>query len=290
MRNPFPKIGKVIKYDFKHSSRKLLPLYGALLVLGLLTGLFANPLNMHDFDYAESSTGASFNIDVNTDSTGLSAKKEVVAACLAIAFCVFSVVCIVMTITAIDRRFKQSMLEDEAYLNLSLPVTMGEHLWGKFIIAFFWLFCCALVNCLSGLLCFVRMGLPDIIRGLSEALPSLQSELAAYNLTIGKCFWTMFMFSIAVAAFFITLIYIVNAVSHLFKKNKGLVKFVTVVALFWINGWIFKLVPNFDSHTPAEVGHEFIVGMSIVCLLLVLISAVYFAVTHYIFAKKLNLE
>ena len=56
MRNPFPKIGKVIKYDFKHSSRKLLPLYGALLVLGLLTGLFANPLNVHNYDYEQSAS------------------------------------------------------------------------------------------------------------------------------------------------------------------------------------------------------------------------------------------
>ncbi len=290
MRNPFPKIGKVIKYDFKHSSRKLLPLYGALLVLGLLTGLFANPLNMHDFDYEQSNTGASFNIDVDTDSTGLSAKREILAVCLGMAFCIFSVVCIVMTITAIARRFKQSMLEDEAYLNLSLPVTMGEHLWGKFIIAFFWLFCCVVVNFLSGLLCFIRMGIKDIFSAIAEAIPSLQSELAAYNLTIGKCFWIMFMFCVAFAAFIITLIYIVNAISHLFKKNKGLVKFVTVVALFWINGWIFKLVPNFKVNLPAEVGHAFVTDMSILTLLLVLISAVYFAGTHYIFAKKLNLE
>ena len=290
MRNPYPKIGKVIKYDFKHSSRKLLPLYGALLVLGLLTGLFANPLNMHGYDYEESNTGASFHIDVNTDATGLAAKKEILAVVLAMAFCVLSVVCIVMTITAIARRFKQSMLEDEAYLNLSLPVTMGEHLWGKFIIAFFWLFCCVLVNFISGLLCFVRMGLGDIFNELSDAIPSIQSELAAYNLSIAKCFWVMFMFCIAFAAFIITLIYIVNAISHLFKKNKGLVKFVTVVVLFWLNGWLFKLVPKFDVYRPAEVGHAFAVDMSVISLLLVLVSALYFAGTHYIFAKRLNLE
>lgn len=290
MRNPFPRIGKVIKYDFKHSSKKLLPLYGALLVLGLLTGLFANPLNMHNFDYEESGTGASFNIDVNTDSTGLSAKKEILAVCLAVAFCILSVVCIVMTITAIDRRFKQSMLEDEAYLNLSLPVTMGEHLWGKFIMGFIWLFCCVIVNFISGLLCFIRMGLGEIFSEISGAIPQLQSELAAYNLSIAKCFWIMFMFCVTVAFFLITLIFVVNAIAHLFKKNKGLVKFVTVVILFWINGMLFKLVPNYDPRLPVEVGHAFVSGMSILSLILVLVSAVYFTATHYIFAKKLNLE
>ena len=39
MKNPFERIGKVIKYEFKHSARTLLPLYGVLLILGLLTGL-----------------------------------------------------------------------------------------------------------------------------------------------------------------------------------------------------------------------------------------------------------
>ena len=54
MRNPFPKIGKVIKYDLKHSSKKLLPLYGVLLALGLLAGLFISP-NQRDAFYGDSS-------------------------------------------------------------------------------------------------------------------------------------------------------------------------------------------------------------------------------------------
>ena len=290
MRNPFPKIAKVIKYDFKHSSRKLLPLYGALLVLGLLTGLFANPLNMNDFDYESSGSSASFHVDVDTGSTGFEAKKEVLAVLLGIAFCVFSVVCIVMTITAIARRFKQSMLEDEAYLNLSLPVTMGEHLWGKFIIGFFWLFCCALVNFLSFFLCFIRMGLRDIFQEIANFIPEAQAELMYYNLSIGKCFGVAVMMSIAAACFFITLIFVVNAVAHLFKKNKGLVKFITVVVLFWINGWLLKLVPDFKDATPATMGSSFITSMTVLSLILVFVSAAYFAATHYIFAKKLNLE
>jgi hypothetical protein len=50
MRNPFPKIGKVIKYDLKHSSKRLLPLYGVLLILGLLVGLFISPDRLQQYD------------------------------------------------------------------------------------------------------------------------------------------------------------------------------------------------------------------------------------------------
>ena len=101
------------------------------------------------------------------------------------------------------------------------------------------------------------------------------------------------MLSIAFAFFIITLIFVVNAISHLFKKSKGLVKFITVVVLFWINGWLFKLVPSFDTRdfdVMQQVGAAFTTSMCIFALILLLISAAYFAVTQWIFTKKLNLE
>ena len=284
MRNPFPKIGKVIKYDFKHSSRRLLPLYAALLVLGLLTGLFAEPvkndvsLNENHYEWHMSSSDANFSM-----TFGL----------LFMAFMVLSITTIVMTVTSISRRFSQSMLEDEAYLNLSLPVTMGEHLWGKFIMAFAWMFCCCIITSLSGLLCFIRMDLPSIFQQLSEMIPEFKDSLAYYGLSIGRLIALVIMLSIAFAFFIITLIFVVNAISHLFKKSKGLVKFLTVVILFWINGWIFKLVPNFDSRefdVAQKVGSAFTTSMCIFALILLLISAAYFAVTQWIFTKKLNLD
>ena len=286
MRNPFPKIGKVIKYDFKHSSRRLLPLYAALLVLGLLTGLFAEPvkneasMNGNSYEWHMSSSDANFS-------------REMTFGLLFMAFMVLSITTIVMTVTSIARRFSQSMLEDEAYLNLSLPVTMGEHLWGKFIMAFGWMFCCCIITSLSGLLCFIRMDLPSIFREISETLPEVKDSLAYYGMSIGRIIGLAIMLSIAFAFFIITLIFVVNAISHLFKKSKGLVKFITVVVLFWINGWLFKLVPDFnvrDFDVVQQVGRAFTSSMCIFALILLLISVAYFAVTQYIFTKKLNLE
>ncbi len=289
MRNPFPKIGKVIKYDFKHSSRKLLPLYAALLVLGLLTGLFAEPMGNRDWE--STSNGNSYEFHMSSSDENFS--REMMTGLLVFAFMVLSVVSIVMTVTSIARRFSQSMLEDEAYLNLSLPVTMGEHLWGKFIMAFGWMFCCCIITALSGLLCFIRMDLPSIFSKLSENLPEFKDSLAFYGMSIGRLIGLSIMLSIAFAFFIITLIFVVNAISHLFKKSKGLVKFITVVVLFWINGWLFKLVPSFDTRdfdVMQEVGRAFTTSMCITALILFLISAAYFAVTQYIFTKKLNLE
>ena len=289
MRNPFPKIGKVIKYDFKHSSRRLLPLYAALLVLGLLTGLFAEPMGNRNWE--STSNGNSYEFHMSSSDANFS--REMMFGLLIMAFMILSVTTIVMTVTSIARRFSQSMLEDEAYLNLSLPVTMGEHLWGKFIMAFGWLFCCCIITSLSGLLCFIRMDLPSIFQQISENLPEFKDSLNYYGMSMGRLIGLAIMLSIAFAFFIITLIFVVNAISHLFKKSKGLVKFITVVVLFWINGWLFKLVPTFDTRdfdVMQQVGGAFTKSTCITALILLLVSAVYFAVTQWIFTKKLNLE
>ena len=289
MRNPFPKIGKVIKYDFKHSSRRLLPLYAALLVLGLLTGLFAEPMGNRNWE--STSNGNSYEFHMSSSDANFS--REMMFGLLIMAFMILSVTTIVMTVTSIARRFSQSMLEDEAYLNLSLPVTMGEHLWGKFIMAFGWMFCCCIITSLSGLLCFIRMDLPSIFQQISDSLPEFKDSLNYYGMSMGRLIGLAIMLSIAFAFFIITLIFVVNAISHLFKKSKGLVKFITVVVLFWINGWLFKLVPSFDTRdfdVMQQVGAAFTTSMCIFALILLLISAAYFAVTQWIFTKKLNLE
>ena len=279
MRNPFPKIGKVIKYDLKHSSKKLLPLYGVLLALGLLAGLFISP-NQRDAFYGDSSMSYTMG------------SRDFITVSLFVAYGVVSIVAFVMTIVAIARRFKQSMLEEEAYMNLSLPVTMGEHLWGKFITGFIWMFACCIVTFVSELFCLIRLDLPKILKMVYEELPSLSAELAQYNLSIAKVFWLGVMLSVAFTCFIITLIFVVNSFGLVIKSRRSFWKVLIIVGLFYIDGWIFRLVPGYDSAimTTAAAGNAAIKSLTIFSLLLVIISAVYFAVTQWMFTKKLNLD
>ena len=280
MRNPFPKIGKVIKYDLKHSSKRLIPLYGVLLLLGLLAGLFISPHQREAF----------FN-DSSTVSYVMGS-RDFITVSLFIAYAVVSIVAFVMTIVAIARRFTQSMLEEEAYMNLSLPVTMGEHLWGKFITGFIWMFTCCIVTFVSELFCLIRLDLPRILRTVFEELPSLSEELSRYNLSIAKIFWLCVMVSIAVTCFIITLIFVVNSFGLVIKSRRSFWKVLIIVGLFYINGWIFRLVPGIESGIMPDfaVGAALCKSLGIFSLILVLLSAVYFAVTQYMFTKQLNLD
>ena len=280
MRNPFPRIGKVIKYDLKHSSKKLIPLYGVLLMLGLLTGLFISPKQKEAF--FDSGVASSYAMN----------SRDFITISLAFAYYVVACVACVMTIVAIARRFKQSMLEEEAYMNLSLPVTMGEHLWGKFITGFIWMFACCIVTFVSGLFCLIRLDLPRILREVFQELPSLSEELSRFNLSFAKIFWLGFMVSVAVTCFIITLIFVVNSFGLVIKSRRGFWKFLIIVGLFYINGWIFRLVPNIDSRVVSDyaLGGAMFKTFGVFSLILVLLSAVYFAVTQYMFTKKLNLD
>ena len=249
------------------------------MLLGLLAGLFISP-NQREAFYGSGS--ASYTMG----------SRDFITVSLFIAYIVFSCVAFVMTIVAIERRFKQSMLEEEAYMNLSLPVTMGEHLWGKFITGFIWMFVCFIVTFISELFCLVRLGLPKILKAVFEELPELSAELSRYNLSIAKIFWIGFMVCIAATCFIITLIFVVNSFGLVIKSRRSLWKVLIIVGLFYINGWIFRLVPGFEaSYVPDPMlGGMIFRTFGIFSLILVLISAVYFAVTQYMFTKQLNLD
>ena len=51
IRNPFPWIGKVYKYEMKHSVRILLPVYVAIVAIALITGLIVPLSSDGDLDF-----------------------------------------------------------------------------------------------------------------------------------------------------------------------------------------------------------------------------------------------
>lgn len=289
MRNPFPKIGKIIKYEFKHSARTLLPLYGVLLVLGLLTGLSFDGKKAQQFIEDSIELGSN-SIQIN----GVDASRGLLTGFLIFASSILTAVTIVITIVSFERRFKKSMIEEEAYLNLSLPCTMGEQLWGRFIMNFIWFIGCALVIFCSFLLCFIRMDLIGIFNSFKEGIPELQNGLAQYNMTLAKCFWIILLVTVSFCFWFITMIFAVNSVSILFPQNKGLFKFITLIVLFFLFSKTMNILPFADTEKVLRLtndGNRVLVQNGLLVSGAALLwSAIQFAGTQLIFTKKLNLE
>ncbi|MBC3515080.1 hypothetical protein H8K20_01570 [Neobittarella massiliensis] len=106
-------LGKLIKHEFKATSRIYLPMFGAVLLLTLVSkGLL---VLQSQISFMDTLAGLSIILYV----------------CVLIA--VFVVGFVVMI-----QRFYKNLLGDEGYLMNTLPVSPASHIWSKFITATVW--------------------------------------------------------------------------------------------------------------------------------------------------------
>lgn len=284
MKNPFPNIGKVIKYELKHSAKRLVPFYGVLLALGLLTGL---TFNVKKINTVIPELGLfSENEILNTQNV----TAGIVTAVLGSLVWGFSIVVTAITIGTVAKRFRKSMLGDEAYMTLTLPVSIGEQLWGRFIVGMLWFVCCGLVILLTGILCCVKMNLPQQFKYLFMHIAEWNAANVEENLTIAKVFWLGILALCSFAAWIITFIFAVNAISHLLRSKNAFIRVLIFIALAFV--YIRLGVAIFDNvDVDGKVfGDVFTKVMLLYSGMNVLWTGCYFAITQFVFTKKLNLE
>ena len=258
IRNPFPWIGKVFKYEMKHSVRILLPVYIAIIAIALITGLFI-PLNNDgnlDFNF-------SYNIDGNENvMNGL-------AGFFFLIYWVIIIVAGVVTIGVISKRFKNGLLGDEAYLNLSLPVTIGEHLWGRILMIIVW----GVISLAVMLISFIAL----CIKNLS---------VIHFEADWIYIFFGIILFDLSWSLCILLFTYLVNAIGHLSKKHRTMVKLIAIIAIIsltsrLIGGITFNYLSNSDN--PGSILYWN-------ALFAVIISAIFGTATYFILKLKLNLE
>ncbi|MBO4711090.1 hypothetical protein J5681_04165 [bacterium] len=241
VRNPFPWIWKVFKYEMKNSARILLPLYVTTLIAAFLHSMF-------------------FIDKIESDS---------VFGILEIFQILYYVILItsgVVTVVVLARRFKIGLLGDEGYLNLMLPVTIGEHLLGRILSVVVWIPVCLVTGFVSLLI------------------------LSATKLVTSEIYYFDLWFSLA--AIFITVVlfaYLVNAVGHLAKKHRTIVKVVTVTVILSATLRILVGVEDIVRNM-VEFEFRFKYNSYIISLTLLVFSAIYGVVTYFILKHRLNLE
>ena len=109
-------LGKLIKQELRATSRVMLPLIAAVLVLAILSGISVVLLDR------EQDMGF----------------MTVVFVLILIAFvvCVFAV-CVAALVVMIERFYK-NLLGSEGYLMFTLPVSVDALVWAKLIVSFIW--------------------------------------------------------------------------------------------------------------------------------------------------------
>lgn len=266
-RNPFPAIGKVFKYEMISAGRIILPVYALLLVLSLIIGVFV--------------------LDSELDYTGEGAIGFVKTAIVVLTIILF-IVMIVIIIGIIERRYKKSILGDEGYLNLTLPVTVGEHLWGRYLADFVWGLSYAVVMALAVLLVGIR-GWNQIPEGFARLLAESAKFKLEHGVSYAYIFWCSFINSMAFYMLVCVFIYMTETVIQLIGKHRTLMSILVFVVVFLLFQNLADLIfhNSFENFSSGIIKARLFWGIALYNLVW---TAVLSVITRLVLLYKLNLE
>ena len=264
-RNPFPAVGKVFKYEMISGARVIFPLYAILMVMALIIGLFVMDKNL-DFD-----------------AVGMFGTAKMIIVVLT---CILYVVLFVVTISIIEKRYKKSMLGDEAYLNLSLPVTVGEHLWGRYLADMVWGIAYGLISLLSVAFMFIKGWgqLPQVLQEIGRAIVEfkLQTGHSLVALVLVMCLNVIVIYML-ICIFS----YMCNSVANLVEKKRTLLS----IVIFAVSFLLYTNLAHFCFDNAFDNAEEFAISYGMIFALYnIAWSAVFSIITRVILNKSLNLE
>jgi len=127
-------LGKLFKYDFKALNRTMLPLQGGVLLAGVVGSLLVR--------LGFSSINTSVNTALSPYASAafpIESLLLLVSTLLSFVFYTAIIASYWVTLFLVARHFYQSMLKDEGYLSMTLPVTVGQSLLSKTFAGSLWL-------------------------------------------------------------------------------------------------------------------------------------------------------
>ncbi len=268
---------KLMKHEFRATSRTMLPLFLILLV---------------------TSVGANLSIRSLLDTRYVI--LDLLGGLLVTAFGIAIFGVCVMSRVVMVQRFYKNLLQDEGYVMMTLPVNVHQHIWSKLIVSAVWFALTLLVVILASCItAFDITFIGDIFQEIGEILGEL-----AYNFNIN---WPV----IAVEILFLCFLgccamclsfYAALAAGHSFPNHKMVWSVVLFFGFQFVYDFLLGLLFNFLSLTGfdvwlARLADFQVSGMaaihaglwfSMACV--VAYGAVYYFVTIFFLKRRLNLE
>lgn len=211
----FSRFFKLLKYELAASSKVLVPIYCAVLVIGVLTRFAV--ANKVDFE----SSSFSFYFEMKGIMEFLCFSLLTAAVCISIVI--------------LTGRFKKSFFGSEAYLNFSLPVGISNHLASKLVSCLIWGITCTAVGLISSL---TAWGSWD------DFLYWFEDEKVWTVLRVGLAY--IFWLSSAILLFFLAM-----CTGHIVPKFKRVVEILIVIVGLTIEGNVAGYVDNLSSSDAA---------------------------------------
>ena len=211
----FCRFFKLLKYELAASSKVLVPIYCAVLVIGVLTRFAV--ANKVDFK----SSSFSFYFEMKGIMEFLCFSLLTAAVCISIVI--------------LTGRFKKSFFGSEAYLNFSLPVGVSNHLASKLVSCIIWGIACTAVGLVSSLTAW-RNGWDDFLYWFED------ESVWILHFGLGYIFWL----ASAILLFFLAM-----CTGHIVPKFKRVVEILIVIVGLTIEGNVAGYVDNLSSSDAA---------------------------------------
>lgn len=257
-------LGKLIKYEFKATGRVFLPLFGALLLLALVSRLFI--------------------------SLRLKAPSGI-----GIALSVFMIIAVfVITLIITLQRFYKNLLTNEGYLMFTLPVSTDSIIWSKLIVAAVW----NILSIVAVTAAVLIMAVTESDLSIHLAQLAALLDKAGINTALLGVFISEFVV-LAVASLVsgILMFYACMSVSLLMNRNRILFSFAAFLVFYTVGQILTGVVTiavmasgfpeAFMGWSRAAQVH-FLQFASIALNLIV--GAVFYVLSRYMLKYRLNLE
>lgn len=279
-------LSKLFKYEFKSTSRWMLPGYALLLLTSLINMFFV---------WKSGETFHNGTMTYNVAAQSGSIMFEIIEGVFIMSYFVLIVAVGLLTLWTAVSRFYKNLLSNEGYISMTMPVSVDQHLSVKLITSLVWTFITAAVVILSFLIMFMPL---DIFEGIKYVLVNLEL-INAYNFS-GQMYGILARISITgvltVIQYYLTF-YLAMALGQLSNNHKIGMAVVSYIGITFIMQIVMGIIMS-TSMMSAIIFVEnelealrFVSGMFNTAMItsVVVSTAFYFGI-RYILKNKINLQ
>lgn len=258
-------LGKLLKYEYKATSRYFIGLY---IVLALLT--IGNKIML-----------------IIEDTSDVQLKVVDILFGIIMASYIIAIIAIaVATFVLMLRRFYFNMLKDEGYLSFTLPATVGQHIASKMIVCITWFIATIVLTTISIFIVTYSKDI-DYARGISEIAREL-TQAGSWGYVIEG------IIVIIVSIIGLPLImYTCLSIGQLYTKHRVVGAIIAYIGYYIINqvvSSVFLVISMHSLGSSYDTGAFANQTLIFSIVLSIIMSIAGYVITHYILSRKLNLE
>lgn len=256
---------KLIKHEFKDTMRLFIPMFGFIIILTPIFSLMMS-LGTEYNEKAESALSLVFGSGI-------------------VGYCLLLFGLLIVTQVLIAIRFYKTMTSQEAYLTFTLPAKTSQILFAKWLVAFVWyILACAiaLISIFIVVLIATPIKLSEIINGIGFLLQTIDLSDFGALLLLG-------LFMLISLAFSISMMYLSIMIGQLVQTHRVALSIGAYLGLSQGLQIILSLlaIPFVLIFPVIQSIH---VVLILFCLLYSGLSIIFYLLTYWITAKKLNIK